>query len=305
MPKSRLRKRLENSLGVAAVSLVRRLACAGSHAVAMRRAARLGRLAHRLFAGWRRTAERQLAQCFPEWSADEVASCTRRVFVGFVKTMFEFLRGKQTSDEELLRLVRIEGIELVREAQAAGKPVIVLAAHYDNWEWAGRRLALAAGQPLSVIARSQDDDRLTRLIDDTRSAGGLIVIDRDDARGALRTLRSGGILGIVPDQNSVVSTTFPMFFGRPAATVIGPARLAARTGAAVFHYLARREADDSHTARIFPIADAPDPGEDAEGFTQAWTAGLERWIREVPDQWMWFHKRWKTQPPVSEEQPAP
>lgn len=297
--KSRARKRLENALSVGALRLFRALACSLPHRPAMGLAGRLGGMCFRIMPWWRRVAVEQLARAFPEWSEAEVRRCARSVFANFVKTAFEFFRSRQVPDEKLRELVRLEGMDCLQEGLARGKGVILLAAHYDNWEWLGRRIAIDAGVPFSVIARSQDDERLTRFIDETRIAGGLRVVDRDDVRGALRALRRGEILGIVPDQNVVTGGVFVEFFGRPAATVQGPVRLAARTGAAIYHCLSYRRADETHDGCIFPVAGAPAVGETEEevgAYTQAWTRGLERWIRDVPDQWLWFHRRWKTQP---------
>ncbi len=309
--KSRTRKRIENALSVGVLRFLRMLAGIRSDRGAMRAAERVGRACFRLMPWWRRVAVAQLAAAFPEWDEAEVRRRATGVFVNFAKTAFEFLRSRRMTPERLAEAMRMHGLDDLREGLARGKGVILLAAHYDNWEWLGCRIAQATGVPFSVIARSQDDQRLTRFIDETRMAGGLSVVDRDDVRGALRALRRGEILGIVPDQNVVVGGVFVEFFGRPAATALGPAKLAARTGAAVFHCLSRRSEDNSHDGFIFPVAGMPEStksDEDGVAFTQAWTRGLERWIREAPEQWLWFHRRWRTQPgetPATAEEVPP
>jgi Kdo2-lipid IVA lauroyltransferase/acyltransferase len=303
--KSRRRKRIENALSVGAIRFLRAVASAPPHRMAMRLASWIGVVSCVCLPWWRKVATRQLTESFPEWDARRVRRCTRAVFVSFAKTMFEFMRSRKTPDDTLREIFPMEGMELVREGVARGKGVIILAAHYDNWEWCGRRIAMEAGAPFTVIVRSQDDERLTRAIDETRMAGGLHVVDRDDVRGALRALRRGEILGIVPDQNVVAGGCFVDFFGRPAATALGPARFAAKTGAAVFHCLSRRRPDDTHLGSIFAMAEyerSDNPDEDAVLFTKAWTQGLEAWIREAPEQWMWFHKRWRTQPAAQEDE---
>ncbi len=296
--KSRRRKDIENAVSRGAVRVLRGLATALPHSTAMRAAGAVGALAHHVCFWWRRIAERQLAQAFPEWPAHRVHGTAKLVFVNFAKTMFEFLRSKRVMGDDFRRLNRLHGYEHMARAFEAGRPVVLLAAHYDNWEWVGQRLCVE-GAKVSVIARSQDDPRLTQLIDETRAAGGLKVVDRDDVRGALRALRSGEALGIVPDQNVVAGGVFVEFFGRPAATVVGPYRMAKRFDAVVLHALSRRRPDDTHDVHIFP-ADLPEPTGDDDidvvAWTQAWTRGLEAWIREAPEQWLWFHKRWRTQP---------
>jgi len=296
--KSRRRKDLENAVSRGAVRVLRALAMALPHRAAMRVAGVVGVLVYRVCFWWRRVAERQLTEAFPEWPLYRVRGTARLVFVNFAKTMFEFMRSRRVEPDAFRRLNRLHGYEHIARAMEAGRPAILLAAHYDNWEWVGRRLVME-GATVSVIARSQDDPLLTRLIDDTRASGGLRVVDRDDVRGALRALRNGEALGIVPDQNVIAGGVFVEFFGKPAATVVGPYRMAKRFDAVVLHALSRRRPDDTHDVHIFP-AELPEPTGDDEtdvaAWTQAWTRGLERWIRHTPEQWLWFHKRWRTQP---------
>jgi KDO2-lipid IV(A) lauroyltransferase len=257
-----------------------------------------GRLFFRLCPWWRRTAESNLAQAFPEWGPAQVRDCARRVFVNFSKTLMEFLGARRLDEEAFREVVRLHGFEAVREAAAEGKGIIYLAAHYDNWEWVGRRLAME-GIPLTVVARRHGDPKLEALIHETRAAHGLSVSDRDDIRSTLRALKRGEAIGILPDQNYMTGGGFVEFFGRPASTAFGPYHLHQRTGAKVFHALSRRAEDDSHDVYLWPM-DVPEPTGDAEAdakaFMQRAVTDLEAWIREEPSQWLWIHKRWKTQP---------
>jgi KDO2-lipid IV(A) lauroyltransferase len=300
-----LRRRVTKPLARVLMAALTWVASWSSHEVAMRRAGRWGRAFYVLCGWWRRVALAQLAMAFPGWSRREVKDCARHVFVNFTKTLFEFLRSPRVGDAEFARLARLHGAEVMHDALARGKGVVLLAAHYDNWEWIGRRLALE-GFPVSVIARSHYDPRMTSRIDQTRETHGLRVVDRDDIRSALRALRAGEVVAILPDQNTAVGGIFVPFFGRPAATAVGPARLALRTNAAVVWSLSRRAADDSHDVFLCR-AEVPQPTgddeRDSEAFMAAATRELEEWIREVPDQWLWIHKRWKRQPEPEEARP--
>jgi KDO2-lipid IV(A) lauroyltransferase len=280
------------------VRLLRWAACAPPHRSAMSVAAPLGRLFYAVFFWWRRTAIDNLARAFPEWTPAQVRQCARGVFVCFTKTAFEFLRSRKVGEAEFRSLMRIHGLDLLKEAVDAGRGVLMLAAHYDNWEWLGRRLAME-GLPVTVIARGNNDPKLEALVNETRAAHGLTVVDRRDVRAALRALKRGEVVGVLPDQNQLTSPVFVEFFGRPAATAAGPYELAARTGALVVHGITQRAPDDSHDAWITEATFPPptdDARADAQGFMQAAATELERMIRERPEQWLWIHKRWRTQP---------
>lgn len=280
------------------VRLLRWAACGLSHRSAMAVAGPLGRSFYALFFWWRRAAVDNLLRAFPEWTRAQVRQCARDVFVCFTKTALEFLRSREIEEAEFRSLMRIHGLDLVTEAVASGRGVLLLAAHYDNWEWLGRGIAME-GLPVTVIVRGNNDPKLEWLINETRAAHGLTVVDRKDVRGALRALRRGEVVGVLPDQNQLANPVFVEFFGRPAATAPGPYEFAARTGALVVHGTARRAADDSHDAWITPAAlpqSTGDPREDARSFMQVAATELERRIREQPEQWLWIHKRWRTQP---------
>lgn len=300
--KSQLRKRIEVTLGMAVVRLLRAIACAGSHKRALRVAGGLGRVFHFLFFWWRSTARENLRRAFPEWSEREVRRCARLVFVNLAKTVFEFLRSRNIGDDEFRTLVRFHGAEHLAAARNAGKPLVLIAAHYDNWEWLGRRIVLE-GFPLTVVARAQDDPRLTALVNETRAVHGYRVVDRSDVRGAMRALRRNEVLGILPDQNTAESGAFVEFFGRQASTAVGPYRLARRSGAGLVLALSRRAPDDTHDGYILPL-DVPAPTGDDEADEvagmQAITKAIEAWIRVEPAQWLWVHKRWRTRPPGEE-----
>jgi KDO2-lipid IV(A) lauroyltransferase len=293
-----LRRAVSQPVFRAMVWLLRSLATTLGHRRSIRLARGISILLCRLCPWWRKTAESNLSQAFPEWDRAQVRRCAAEVFTNLTKSLFEFLCSKSLDDDEFRAQVRIHGFEAVHEAIRGGRPVIYLAAHYDNWEWVGRRLALE-GVPLTVIARRHDDPKLEALVSDTRAANGMSVSDRDDIRSSLRALQRCEAVGILPDQNTFGPGGFIRFFGRPASTVYGPHRLWQRTNAAVFHTLSRRASDDSHDLHVWPM-DIPeqsgDKEADAHAFMQEAARALEAWIREEPSQWLWIHKRWKRQP---------
>ncbi|HSM12604.1 MAG TPA: lysophospholipid acyltransferase family protein, partial [Thermoanaerobaculia bacterium] len=113
------------------------------------------------------------------------------------------------------------------------------------------------------------------------------------ARDLLRTLRSGGALGMLIDQDTRVEGVFVEFFGRPAWTPVGAAEIAQKLGAAVHPTFIERCPDGRHRARIEPALGLP---ADPVAATQAMTDRIEQQIRRVPEQWVWMHRRWRRRP---------
>jgi Kdo2-lipid IVA lauroyltransferase/acyltransferase len=132
------------------------------------------------------------------------------------------------------------------------------------------------------------------------------VIDAGDPRRVYETLRAGGWVCMLADQDARGAGVFVPFFGRPASTPAGPARIALKAGAPIVMGFVTRRADgrlalDLEPALERPAADDPDP---VRTLTARHTAQLERRVRMRPEQWFWLHRRWKTRPPAEAAAPA-
>jgi KDO2-lipid IV(A) lauroyltransferase len=185
------------------------------------------------------------------------------------------------------------------------KGVIFLSAHIVNWELAGDQLARAfPGRQVAVFARRmRQNPRLHAFIEQSRLSKGMEIIYQDESpRRALRVLKGGGILGILPDQDIKEGNgVFVPFFGHEAWTTTGPASLALLSGCPIVcaHFERRPEGGlrISPPEILYPKADSGlSRKEAATRLTQAWMAIVETWIRQNPSTWVWFHDRWRTTP---------
>ena len=233
------------------------------------------------------------------------ASVTR----GICRTMVELLKLPYLSAEQIQDLVDLRGAEHVEAALALGKGVLMLTAHFGNWEFGGARMA-RAGWPVTVVARDSEENLTAQMINQARRSQGLEVLDRDSLRGMLRTLESGRILCVLADQHAATGGIIVDFLGRPAATATGPAVLALRTGAAIVPGFCHRLADGTFRVEFFPALDLPHTGDrdaDVRKITQMCNDVVAREITADPDQWLWLHRRWKVDhlaeapPPVESE----
>jgi KDO2-lipid IV(A) lauroyltransferase len=259
---------------------------------ALKTGEKLGRTIWRLAKRRRETGERNLRMAFPNMSSDDARAACKRVFENFGRSAADFLIGLDRTREEIEATTTIEGIEHLDAALAKGKGAILLTAHFGNWERVAAWMVLA-GYKLSVIARDADDQGVNALVNELREGPGTEVISRGRAaRASIQKLRANEIVGILPDQNA--REVFIPFFGKPAGTVLGPGVLSERTGATVQPVFCHYEGEGRYRIRFLPHVVA-DEGYSVkgEGMMRAINRLLEEVIREHPDQWLWFHDRWR------------
>jgi KDO2-lipid IV(A) lauroyltransferase len=181
-----------------------------------------------------------------------------------------------------------------------GRGALVAVPHAGNWDLAGvvlRRL----GVPFFFIARRQKNLLADAYLNRLRAATGAETIANDAhlLRGVLRRLRDGGYLGILPDVRARTPGLAVRFLGGTANAGSGMARFARHTGAPVFPCLPGREGWTRHRFRVLdPVAPDPaaDPAADALRMTQEVLDRFDRYIRENPEQYFWFNKRWVLDP---------
>jgi Kdo2-lipid IVA lauroyltransferase/acyltransferase len=261
----------------------------------------LGSLAFRLASKTRRTALESLARAFPEWSAERRRALACSSFQHLGRCAFELACIGQL-DPRIGQWVEWNEQErgLLENALARGRGVLFVSGHVGNWELLARRVALA-GLPASTIAKESSDWRLTRLVERFRIQGRVESIWRGQqgaAKRMLRVLKSGGILGFLIDQDTAVQSIFVPFFGHPAATPRAAADLALKTGAAVVVGFCQRKEDGRYRLSMKEILprQTGDAENDVVALTQDLTAEIESAIRRTPEQWVWMHRRWKSQP---------
>lgn len=290
----RVRSRLVPPITVALLWLVSAL----GWRAAQRLGALLGRLAWPLARRDRRRTLEHLAIAYPDMAESARRRLGRACFAHFGTTLFEclYLMGVEWAAAQ--RHVRVEGWETIESLRAAGRQILILTGHCGNWELLAATIS-CRGLPLAVVARQGQDARLDCLLVGLRERFGTTTIARGTAgaaRDLLRALRGGGALGMLIDQDTQVEGAWVPFFGRPAFTPLGAAQIGARRGVAVVPSFIERRDDGSHLATFHPPLELPD---DAVLATALMTRTIEEQVRRRPEQWVWMHRRWRTQPPAA------
>jgi KDO2-lipid IV(A) lauroyltransferase len=259
-------------------------------------------LAYRLRTPLRRAAMFNLQLAFPEMSEAERKQITRGMIRQIGWMAAEFSQFPKYTPENISQIVTIDGAKNFECAQRRGKGVLFLTGHMSAWELAPFAHALY-GHPLHFLVRPVANPRVDALINRYRCLSGNQPIEKNrSARAILKALNEGGTVGILADTNtSLDEGVFVDFFGRPASTTSGIARLALRTDAAVIPgFLAWDSSTNKYRlqfARALDLVRTGDEDADVRENTARFMAVIEVYVREHPDQWLWVHKRWKTRPP--------
>jgi KDO2-lipid IV(A) lauroyltransferase len=249
----------------------------------------------------RHAGMRNLEMAFPEKSRRERAKILRGVFTSLGRQLAEMCLFPKYTRENVAKVVVYDGFENYERAFARGKGVLFLTAHLGAWELSAFTHSLH-GHPLHIVMRPLDNVPLDRLTRRYRTMHGNSTVDKDDfVRGLLSAMKAGEVVGILMDTNMTPPQgVFVDFFGIPACTASGLARIALRTDAAVVPgFTIWDPVLRKYRLRFDPAVSLVRTGNDDADMianTALFTKIIEDYVRRYPDQWLWVHRRWKTRP---------
>jgi KDO2-lipid IV(A) lauroyltransferase len=244
----------------------------------------------------REVALTNLRLCFPGWSETERRRVARAHFQAFGRGVLEHGILWWSSKKRIQRLVRIEGIE--HWQAVAGRPVIWLAPHFIGLDMGGARI-ITEWRGVSVYSQQKDAafDRVL-LHGRTRFVTPVLFSRQDGIRPIVRAMRKGLPFYYLPDMDfGERDSIFVPFFGVQAATITGLSRLAKLAGAVVVPVVTRQLPGAAGYVLTFYPAWQGFPGTDVAEDTRRMNAFIEERVREMPEQYYWLHKRFKTRPP--------
>jgi Kdo2-lipid IVA lauroyltransferase/acyltransferase len=249
----------------------------------------------------RQVGMRNLEMVFPEKSVAERRRILRGVFTALGRQLAELCQFPRYTPENIDEVVVYDGLENYERAYAEGKGVLFLTAHFGGWELSAFAHSLH-GHWLHIVMRPMDNEYLDRLLQQYRTMHGNKTVKKDDfVRGLLAAMKAGETVGILMDTNMTPPQgIFVDFFGIPACTASGLARIALRTGAAVVPgFTIWDTALRKYRLRFDPALELIRTGHleaDIAANTEMFTKVIEGYVRKYPDQWLWVHRRWKTRP---------
>jgi KDO2-lipid IV(A) lauroyltransferase len=276
----------------AASAVVRRLPLGAARALG----AILGHVAWHVLRRERRRAIDNLAQAFPEWPPGKRRATARAMFHHLGKLLFEMLWLPSFDAALRDRTTEVVGLEQFLALMKRGRGAIAITAHHGNWEWAAHCVA-SYGIDLTALQRERNEADINRFITELRAGAGIRTIDRGStaaAREMIQSLRRGGLLAFLIDQNIRAESAKVPFFGRPALTPLGPAKLAIRTETPIICIFTERRGAKYVLTFHEPIEVTR--ADDPIALTARITADIEAQIRRAPEQWVWLHDRWRERP---------
>ena len=251
----------------------------------------------------RRIARINLGIAFPEMGDAEADRIIRACYRQMGTSAAEFVHIPKMDAAYIREHFRIEGVEYTRESlEGRNQPAMVMTGHFGNWELLSHVYGKVIA-PAAFIVRPLKSGILDRIVTERRECAGNTVIRKaDSAKEVTKVLRKRILVGILIDQNvDRHKGILADFFTRKAYTTFGIARLALAMNAAIHPgFIFRDPARKFHHVLRFGPPLQIDPGaprdEEVARVTRRCNEELEKAIREAPDQWMWFHRRWKTRP---------
>ena len=242
----------------------------------------------------RRAAEINLAIAFPELDDQQRMQLLRAHFRSLGMSVFEFLRAWWGPLAPVGRGFDVQGLEHVESARATGRGIILISPHFTTLEICTRLLCQYV--PVAGMYRPHDSAALDWAVRRGRLGHAAAMFARDELRPAIRHLKNGGVLWFAPDQETRRGdSVFVPFFGKAAWSLTSTHAMARLSGAQVLPLFHERCDDGSYRVEIgAPLVDFPSGN--ASDDTARVMALIETQVRRVPAQYLWIHKRFKTQP---------
>ena len=274
----------------------------------------IARVAYRALGSLRRVGHRNLEIAFPEKTAEERTSILKGTFQSLGRVMAETSRFMKMTPADIEAIFDLDLDNEIRELYHINKQdrrgVLITTGHLGNWEMLVFGFA-AIHEPISYLARPLDNPLIEEMTLRIRTRFGNRPINKtNSAMLAVKILREGGILGALSDVNAHPREgVFVPFFGVPACTISGPALMAMRSNAAILPAFCIWDRERRRyrfvRGKVIEPSRTGDRKADMIATAAAYTAEIEKLIRQYPDQWLWIHKRWKTRPPGEPDIYAP
>jgi KDO2-lipid IV(A) lauroyltransferase len=246
----------------------------------------------------KKTAVSNLKLAFPEKDNSQIRKITIGAYRNALLVILEFfyIRKLKRRGSDLIFSISNPGI--FDECLSRGKGIIIISAHFGNWELMAHGVAGFIGRPFNIIVKKQTNEKLDKEINRVRKTGGNKMVEmQSSVREVLTLLRDNKIVAIVGDQSAPKENSVKVnFFVKDVPTFEGTARFAIKTGAAVLFCLAIRNEDYSYIVDVKEINTSKYKDyneENIRALTQEHTALLEEAIRKHPAHWLWFHRRFK------------
>ena len=229
-----------------------------------------------------------IKKAFPNWGPKKIESTIEKTYQFFFNNFIQFISiPKSWEDIE----INVIGKNILDKSMTKGKGIILISGHFGAWEilgkWVAQHVPLFTG-----IAHKQKNVGANRFFQEQRELPGTKhIFKKEPIKKMYEVLTQNGILGLVSDQDAKQKGVFVNFFGIPASTPKGAAMFHLKTGAPIIIGVCMRTGFQKYQIEFLPVHSLK---KDVQSITQAYTTLLESFIKQYPEQYFWFHRRWKT-----------
>lgn len=234
---------------------------------------------------------------FPHLSEDEVKKTARRCYDGFAATLVEILSLPSMTEKDFLSYVYCDNLEQINEVRKQGNGLILMTAHFGNWEYSAIAMGILLNYPLMVVVKGQRNTLVDDWMNRYRARFGNRPVHLGVAiKQIFREIEDKGIVAIVGDQRGPSDGLTVKFFGRDTKVYPGPAALALKSGAPILMGFMTRRPEGGYRFHMNPISKDNLPenrDEQIKELTQRHIKMLETQLTKYPDHWLWMHNIWK------------
>lgn len=238
-----------------------------------------------------------LTHAFPHLNKKQINKIAFGTYKSFAITLVEILLLPSISKAEMINFVKCNNIELIERKFQQGKGVILLSAHFGNWEFGANSISLQSDQKFMVIVKPLRNKLVSEWMNKMRTKWNNEIVPLGvSIRQIYSVLKDKKIVAMIADQRGPEGSIKLNFFGRKTSVFIGPAALAVKTGAPLIYGIPIRQSDYTYKMELVEIStdDLPEENEaKIEELSRRHLQYLEKVIKEYPEQWLWMHNRWR------------
>jgi len=272
-----------------------RVVCWLPHAAALAVGRGLGRVAFALARERRAIVKRNIKLSFPDFTNEQRDDLTRKHFAALGMSIIEMGLGRWASDDHLVSITTVTGVDHVLDAVNKGKGVILLSGHFTTLEVSGRVMRLSI-PPFDGVYRRHRSDFMNEILRTGRERSAANAIEKRDIKRMVRSLRDGRTVWYAPDQSyDRKGSEVVAFFGVPSMHTTATSTLARLGNAVVVPFFPRRLDNGHYELTILPPLEEI-PSDDPVADTELYVRVLEERIRLCPEQYFWIHRKFKNLP---------
>jgi KDO2-lipid IV(A) lauroyltransferase len=238
-----------------------------------------------------------LRKAFPELEKKKLKEISFRCYKSFLISLVEIMYMPVMNRNDIIDILNVDSADIIIDNYKQNKGVILLSAHFGNWEFIAASVSARINIPFHVVVKQQRNPYVDRWINSMRMKWNNKIISLGiSIRNIYKELKNKNLVAMVADQRGPSEGLRVKFFGIDTAMYSGPAILAIKTGAPLIYGLTIRQPDFSYKVVLEEISlnNLPDDEEEkVREISQRLASFLEKYIKLYPEQWLWMHKIWK------------